>query len=102
MRKDGIQSGRQRYGCRLCNHRFQYKKRDGGVTRELWNEYTRGKQTMRELGAKYGGSHVWIRKQLDVYNNSNDSLPISGQGSATPTISKSMANSTLSFWNLLP
>jgi transposase-like protein len=25
--KDGQQSGRQRYKCRSCGHRFQYKKK---------------------------------------------------------------------------
>ena len=37
---------------------------------------------------------------MDAYNNSNDALPISGQGSATPNASKAAAN--LPFWNVLP
>lgn len=40
--------------------------------------------------------------QLDAYNNSNDALPISGQGSATPKTSQSLAGASLSFWNILP
>jgi hypothetical protein len=40
--------------------------------------------------------------QLDAYNNSNDALPISGQGSATPKVSQSTADASLSFWNVLP
>jgi hypothetical protein len=40
--------------------------------------------------------------QLDVYNNSNDALPISGQGKATPKTSQSTAASSFVFWNVLP
>jgi len=40
--------------------------------------------------------------QLDVYNNSNDALPISGQGSATPKASQLSASASLSFWDVLP
>ena len=40
--------------------------------------------------------------QLDAYNNSNDALPISAQGKATPQTSQSTASSQLSFWNTLP
>ena len=40
--------------------------------------------------------------QLDAYNNSNDPLPISGQGKATPKDSTTQASSQLSFWNSLP
>ena len=40
--------------------------------------------------------------QLDAYNNSNDAIAISGQGSATPKTSQSLANSSLAFWNILP
>ncbi len=42
--------------------------------------------------------------QLDAYNNSNDALPISGQGKATPKDSQALAQLTLvvGFWNVLP
>jgi len=40
--------------------------------------------------------------QLDTYNNSNDALPISGQGKATPKDSQFSASSQLIFWNILP
>ena len=40
--------------------------------------------------------------QLDAYNNSNDALPISGQGKATPKASQSQAGSQYSFWDILP
>lgn len=34
---------------------------------DIWFEYARGKQTLAELGEKYGKSHVWVRKQLDAH-----------------------------------
>jgi len=40
--------------------------------------------------------------QLDAYNNSNDALPISGQGKATPGTSQTLAAFQLGFWNVLP
>jgi len=40
--------------------------------------------------------------QLDAYNNSNDALPISGQGKATPKNSQSAASSASTFWDALP
>jgi len=40
--------------------------------------------------------------QLDAYNNSNDALPISVQGSATPKTSQSTASASISFWDILP
>ncbi|MBI3397228.1 hypothetical protein HY045_02010 [Candidatus Woesebacteria bacterium] len=40
--------------------------------------------------------------QLNTYNNSNDALPISGQGKATPKDSQSQALSQLGFWDVLP
>lgn len=57
----------QRYQCTDCKYRFQYKKRDTGTQEKLWNEYTRGKQTLTELGKQYGKSHVTIRKYLDEH-----------------------------------
>ena len=67
VRKDGIQSGRQRYRCKLCGHRFQYKKRTRGLSKRLWSEYTTGKQTLKALGERYGKSHITIRKYLDEH-----------------------------------
>jgi hypothetical protein len=65
VKKDGTQSGRQRYECKLCGYRFQYKKREKMLRQKLWSEYTHGKQTLSELGKRYGKSHVWIRSKLD-------------------------------------
>jgi hypothetical protein len=40
--------------------------------------------------------------QLDAYNNSNDTTPVSGQGNATPKASKSLAAPQIGFWDVLP
>ena len=65
MKKDGIQSGRQRYECWFCRYRFQYKKREEVLKQKLWSEYTHGKQTLLELGEKYGHASEWVRNRLD-------------------------------------
>lgn len=65
VKKDGRQSGRQRYKCPFCGYRFQYKKREKFLHQKLWSEYTHGKQTLAELGKCYSKSHVWVRSRLD-------------------------------------
>jgi len=64
-KKKGKQSNRQRYGCKDCGKRFQLERRGTKVIKEIWNAYTRQKQTLQELADLYGRSHVWVRKQLD-------------------------------------
>jgi len=65
VKKDGKQSGRQRYECPFCGHRFQYKKRQKISRQKLWHEYTHGKQTLIELGEKHGHTPWWVRVRLD-------------------------------------
>lgn len=65
VKKDGKQSGRQRYECKHCRCRFQYKKRERILKQKLWSEYTHGKQTLSELGEKYGHAPQWVRNRLD-------------------------------------
>ena len=65
VKKNGKQSGRQRYKCSLCGYRFQYKKREKILNQKLWNEYTHGKQTLIELGEKHGRTSWWVRNKLD-------------------------------------
>lgn len=45
---------------------------------------------------------TYYTSQLDAYNNSNDALPIAGQGRATPKDSQSLAGTSLAWWNVLP
>lgn len=35
--------------------------------KDVWNEYTHKKQTLTEIGERYGKSHIWVRRQLDKY-----------------------------------
>ena len=65
VKKDGKQSGRQRYECPFCGHRFQYKKKQKILKQKLWSEYTHGKQTLIELGEKYEHTPQWVRTRLD-------------------------------------
>ena len=55
-----------RYKCLDCGKQFQSTRRDTGKNVALWNDYVDGKQTLKQLGAKHGRSHVSIRKQLDT------------------------------------
>lgn len=66
-RKDGTQSGRQRYRCRSCRYRFQYAKRVTGQQKILWYQYAHRKQTLAELQVETGKSHVWVRRHLDAH-----------------------------------
>ncbi len=68
VKKDGKQSGRQRYECKLCGHRFQYKKREKLLKQTLWSEYTHGKQTLTELGEKFNHTPWWVRNKLDDHS----------------------------------
>jgi hypothetical protein len=65
VKKDGKQSGRQRYECLFCGHRFQYKKRENIFKQKLWNEYTHGKQTLIELAEEHEHTSWWVRNKLD-------------------------------------
>ena len=67
VKKNGKRGRTQRYKCAICKHRFQNKKRPQYKNKTLWNEYSRGKQTLKELGEKYGHSYKWVRKQLDEH-----------------------------------
>lgn len=35
------------------------------MKQKLWHAYVRGKQTLKELGERFGHSHVWVRERLD-------------------------------------
>lgn len=50
-----------------CGYRFQYEKREKILKQKLWNEYTHGKQTLPELGEKYGHTPWWVRNKLDAW-----------------------------------
>lgn len=55
--------GVQRYECKVCGRQFV-----GGArieNDELWQEYTKGKQTLTQLAARYGCSVRTIQRRLD-------------------------------------
>jgi hypothetical protein len=37
------------------------------IAKTLWHAYTEKKQTLAELSAEYGKSHVWVRNRLDEH-----------------------------------
>lgn len=77
-----------RYKCLDCGRQFQSARRDTGKNEILWNEYVDGKQTLKQLGAKHGRSHVSIRKQLDAVTVAEQKL--------TPQATVIIADTT--FW----
>lgn len=66
-KKKGTQDGIQRYQCNDCGKKFRSKRNQKRIADTLWDKYTHRKQTLAELVAEYGKSHVWIRKQLDAH-----------------------------------
>ena len=61
----------------MCGHRFQYRKRTKQLSSTLWDEYSRGKQTLAELSKKHKRGYKWIRKHLDEHevNTLTDATP---------------------------
>lgn len=64
MTRRGFQNGKQRYKCATCGKVFQ-----GGFridSRAIWQEYTLGKQTYRQLADKYNCSVKTIQRKIDT------------------------------------
>ena len=66
-KKKGRQDGVQRYQCNDCGRKFRSKRNQKRVADTLWDKYTNKKQTLEELVAEYGKSHVWVRNRLDAH-----------------------------------
>ncbi|WP_418789104.1 IS256 family transposase, variant Zn-binding type [Otariodibacter oris] len=64
MKKNGYKSGKQQYKCLTCNRQFLGGKRLNNQI--LWQEYTQGKQTYKQLADKYGCSQKTIQRRLDT------------------------------------
>lgn len=65
MQKYGFQNGKQRYKCMACGQHFT-----GGLyvsPAQIWEEYTTGKQTYKQLSAKYKCSTKTIQRRIDSY-----------------------------------
>jgi len=65
IKKDGKMRGKQRYKCLACGYVFQNASRESVNSQELWEQYTKGKQTYQQLSATYGISIYKVRKLLD-------------------------------------
>jgi DNA-directed RNA polymerase subunit RPC12/RpoP len=66
-KKKGKRDGIQRYQCNDCGKKFRSKRNHKRVADTLWDKYTNKKQTLEELVAAYGKSHIWVRKRLDEH-----------------------------------
>lgn len=64
-KKKGIEDSVQRYQCNDCKKKFRSKRNTKRVAESLWKEYSVGKQTLNEIGAKVGRSYKWVRTRLD-------------------------------------
>ncbi|MFA9949838.1 transposase [Dentiradicibacter hellwigii] len=62
VRKDGAQSGKQRYRCVSCHKRFSGGKKLNLNT--FWQRYSEGKQSAAQLAGHYGCSLKTIRRHL--------------------------------------
>lgn len=66
--KNGQQSGRQRYQCKVCKHIFvrRYEKKERWVKR-AYDDYTTRRQTYHDLQETYGKDPKTLRKYFDVH-----------------------------------
>lgn len=68
--KKGKQDGVQRYLCRVCGKKFRSERRKKKIlTKDIFNDFVFGKQTVRELKPQYGLDKKTIRNCLDQYRN---------------------------------
>lgn len=63
--KNWVKRGRQSYKCKECKYRFQNKKRPTRKTKKIRDEYSWGKQTYKQLWAKYWRSKRTIARIID-------------------------------------
>ena len=57
----------QRYECGECGRKFRAKRNRTHIVNMLWHAYTEKKQTLTELSAEYGRSHVWVWNRLNEH-----------------------------------
>ncbi|MDG6236205.1 transposase, partial [Glaesserella parasuis] len=63
IRKHGIRNNIQRYKCNACNKTFTLKKKLNPIS--IWNDYSIGKQTYKQLAEKYHCSIRTIQRYLE-------------------------------------
>ena len=76
--KNGVRKGVQLYKCQDCGHQF----RAGSALSEgeLWDAYQQGKQTIKELSARYGKSVATIKRRMHGIKREWVQPPLSGEG----------------------
>lgn len=74
MKKNARRNGIQRYKCNDCGYQFQSPRRQTRALNALWHRYAHQKQTLPELAAQTGHSHVWVRRRLDAVPSPHASL----------------------------
>jgi hypothetical protein len=67
VRKNGLQSGRQRYFCSTCRRSWSNKSRSSRRTTILWRKYAFDGRSVKSLASEYGLSPGCIRSQLGCY-----------------------------------
>lgn len=67
VKKNGIQSRRQRYFCAVCNRSWASKPRPGKKLAKLWDQYAFDGRSVRSLAREYKVSSGYVRKQLKAY-----------------------------------
>lgn len=67
IKKNGSFRNIKKFSCKDCDRQFVIKKNKNCLREKLWREYVWGKQTLTQLGEKYGCSSWSVRRQIDSY-----------------------------------
>ena len=62
MKKNGSRYGKQLWKCTECGKQFRQKS--PSRKKQVWQEFTHGKQTHAQIAEKYGRSTKWVQRQL--------------------------------------
>lgn len=77
-KKNGVRKGVQLYKCMVCGRQYR-----GGAYLEsniVWEAYTKGKQTIRDLSQRYGVSESTIKRLLKDISIDWDNPKVGGHG----------------------
>lgn len=67
VRKNGLQSGRQRYYCTVCRRSWSSTSRPTRKQHKLWKQYAFDGRSVKSLAAEYKLSSGCIRSRLAMY-----------------------------------
>jgi len=62
VKKNGSRYGKQLWKCTECGKQFRQKS--PSRKKQVWQEFTHGKQTHAQIAEKYGRSTKWVQRQL--------------------------------------